>query len=435
MTDFGKGIQPVADQISIGTDTLHLTTQNVFVDYIYSRPDSFLLGTFYDGKFGTTQADILAQLNCPEGFKFPPSAVPDSAKVTLYYYTCFGDTLSPLDLNIYEINKQTFNYTESYASNLNPADYSDLSLKLGERIIRAGNNYNGVIKTIDFHLNNSFIQRFFDSSHYNSTAEFLNFFKGIYIKANFGAATLLNIGRINLNYYYHYNYTLKDIHGQDSLATARDYITFPANQEVRQVNVISHPNRSTIVNIPDSVNYISAPANIQTRIGVPLNRIQNHLNAGLAGKKLQINTALIRVDVTETVKDTLLHPFVKYMLIIKEASMDRFFKNDELPSDTCAVLTGYTYESTGTDGIYNNFYNFNISKLIANELKIAREKGVAPAENLSLRLVPVSVNTVTSSTSTSITSVKQEYLMNAVTIKSGSNPISPMKLKIIYSGF
>jgi len=281
------------------------------------------------------------------------------------------------------------------------------------------------------------MQRFLDSSHYNSTAEFLNFFKGIYIKANFGASSLLNIGRINLNYYYHYHYTLKDIHGQDSIATARDNIVFPANQEVRQVNVISHPNRSTIINIPDSVNYISAPANIQTRIGVPLNRIQNRLNAGLAGKKLQINAALIRADVTETVKDTLLHPFVKYMLIIKEDSIDNFFNNNKLQDEKYAVLAGYTYESTGTTGIYNNFYSFDISKLIANELKIAKEKGIAPAENLNLRLIPVSVSATTSSSSSTstVTSIKQEYLMNAVTIKSGKNPISPMKLKIIYSGF
>lgn len=80
ISDIGKSIQPVSDQIKIGTDTFHLTTNTVFVDSIFSRPDSFLLGTFYDTKFGTTQADILAQINCPEGFKFPTNSVADSAK-------------------------------------------------------------------------------------------------------------------------------------------------------------------------------------------------------------------------------------------------------------------------------------------------------------------------------------------------------------------
>src|ERR1035437_3307149 len=132
ITDIGKGVQPSSDQITIGADTFHLSSKTIFVESIFSRPDSFLLGTFYDTKFGTTQADILAQVNCPEGFKFPPNSVPDSAKIILYYTGCFGDTLSPLDLNIYEINKKTFSYTEQYASNLNPSDYTDRSLKLGE---------------------------------------------------------------------------------------------------------------------------------------------------------------------------------------------------------------------------------------------------------------------------------------------------------------
>jgi hypothetical protein len=435
ITDLGKGIQPVGDQISVGTDTIHLNTQNVFVDYIYSRPDSFLLGSFYDTKFGTTQADILAQVNCPEGFKFPSNAVPDSAKIILNYYTCYGDTASPLDLNIYEMNKQTFSYTGLYPSNINPADYTDRSLKLGERIIRAGKN-SGVSKAIEFKLDNSFIQRFFDSSHYTSTADFLSFFKGIYITANFGASTLLNIGLVNLKYFYHYNYMLKNINGQDSLATVNDYLLFPANQEVRQVNRIVHPDRLSMVQNRDSVNYIASPANIQTRIGMPLNRIQNHMNAGINGKKLEINSALIRVDVTEAAQDTILHPIVKYIMLVKETSMDRIFNNDELPSDTCSVLGAYNSTQIGSTGVYEQYYTFNISKLVANELKVAKDKGIAPATNMNLRLVPVSVQTSTSSTGTvSISSVKQQYLMNAITIRSGQNTTAPMKLNIVYSGF
>jgi hypothetical protein len=432
LTDIGKGIQPVGDQISIGTDTFHLSSQNVLVDYIYSRPDSLLLGTFYDTKFGTTQASILAQVNCPEGFKFPSNAVGDSAKIILYYYSCHGDSLAPLDLNIYEMNKNTFSYTDLYPSNLNPDDYTDRSLKLGERIVRAGRS-NDTLKSIAFKMDASFIKRFSDDSHYNSTADFLKFFKGIYITANFGASTLLNISYINLKHYYHYTYMTKDIQGKDSIATVNDYLTFPANQEVRQVNIISHPNRSTLASPPDSVNYVSSPAGIQTSIGVPLSKIQNRLNAGVNGRKLLINSAIIRAEVTEVAEDTVWHPIAQYMLIIKEDSIDNFFNNNKLPNAKYAVLASYTTEEIGSTEVYKQYYSFNISTIIANELKVAKDKNVAPATTLNLRLIPVAV-TLSSTTSTP-TSVKQQYLMNAVTIRSAKNPTYPMKLNVVYSGF
>jgi hypothetical protein len=71
LTDYGSGIQPLSDKIQVGTDTFHLTTSTEKVDFIYSKPDSFLLGNFYNAKYGSTRADILAQVNCPSDFVFP----------------------------------------------------------------------------------------------------------------------------------------------------------------------------------------------------------------------------------------------------------------------------------------------------------------------------------------------------------------------------
>ena len=105
LTDIGKNTLSGSDSIIVKGDTFHLSSSTVFVKSITSQPDSFLLGTFYDTKFGTIRAEILAQLNCPVGFKFPKNSVPDSAKIFLSYYSCYGDTLSPIDINIYEMNK------------------------------------------------------------------------------------------------------------------------------------------------------------------------------------------------------------------------------------------------------------------------------------------------------------------------------------------
>ena len=436
LTDIGKNTLSNSDSIIVKGDTFHLSSSSVFVKSITSQPDSFLLGTFYDTKFGTIRAEILAQLNCPVGFKFPANAVADSAKIYLSYYSCFGDTLSPIDVNIYEMNKATFSYTGVYSSDTLPSYFSDRSIKLGERIFKAGPN-SSTRKSISFKMDNSFLTRFKNDTYYNSTSAFTNFFKGLYITANFGAATLLNIGRqqLNLLYYYHYPaYKLKDINGNDSIVMVNDYLTFPASKEVRQVNCIQHPDRSSVV-LNDQVNYISSPANLQTQVTLRLNDIRTKLNAGVNGKKLTINSALLRVDVTDTDQDTLLHPVVKYLLLVKESLKDSVFENKELPTDTRSVLATYTVSlKTGSTTEYEHYYTFSVAKLIANELKNAKDK--ANIEPLNLRLIPVAVGTTTSSSgTTSISSVKQQYLMGAVSVKSAQNTNSPMRLSVVYSGF
>ena len=286
-------------------------------------------------------------------------------------------------------------------------------------------------------MDDAFTKRLSNDTYYSSTTAFTNFFKGLYITANFGAATLLNIGRqqLTLMYFYHYPaYKLKDIHGNDSTVMVSDYLTFPASKEVRQVNCIQHPDRSSVV-FSNQVNYISSPANLQTQVTLRLNDIRTKLNAGVSGKKLTINSALLRVDVTDTEQDTVLHPIVKYVLLVKESAIDRFFNNKELPSDTCSVLAAYTtYLKTGSSTEYEHYYTFSVAKLIANELKMAKDKAII--EPLNLHLVPVAVGTTTSSSGTvSISSVKQQYLMGAVTVKSAQNTSSPMRLSVVYSGF
>ena len=437
LTDIGKNTLSGSDSIIVKGDTFHLSSSTVFVKSITSQPDSFLLGTFYDTKFGTIRAEILAQLNCPVGFKFPKNSVPDSAKIFLSYYSCFGDTLSPIDINIYEMNKDTLSYSGVYPSDTLPSYFSDRSIKLGEQLFKAGQNSSNR-KTATFKMDNTFLKRFFDDSHYNSKSAFTNFFKGIYVTANFGASTLLNIGRkqINLIYYYHYpSNVTKDIHGKDSTVYISDYLTFPASKEVRQVNCIQHPDRSSVVLPNDQLNYISSPANLQTQITLRLNDIKNKLNTGVNGKKLTINSALLRVDVTNTEEDTVHHPVVKYVLLVKESLRDSVFLNKELPYDTRSVLATYTSAlKYGSTTEYEHYYTFNVAKLLANELKNATPGSPIPA--LKLRLIPVAVGTTSSSSGTvSISSVKQQYLMGAVTIKSAQNTSSPMRLSVVYSGF
>ena len=437
LSDIGSGIQPLSDQITVKPDTFHITSTTVPVESIYSKPDSFLLGTYYDTKFGSTKAEILAQVNCPVGFKFPANSVPDSASVQLLYDTWFGSKDSPLDVNIYEMNKGTFNFSQLYPTNIDPSTYTDQSVKLSERIFSAKDavKLRADTTAIVFQLNSSFVKRFFNSSFYASTDTFLTHFKGMYITANYGSGTLLNISQVNLRYYYHYTYITQNVHGGDSTVTVNNNLFFPANSEVRQVNRFLHLDRATIVKPADSVTYVASPANLDTRVIIPLNKINQRMNDSIRNKKnLTVNSALLKVEATDITTDTVHAPTTKYMLLIKESAINRFFNNKELPSDTCAVLASHTVSLVvNSTTVYEDYYTFSVAKLIANELNIAKLTPNIPVmDQLNLRLIPVQVTLNSSGT---ITAVKQDNLMSAVSIRSGKNPYSPLRLNLVYSGF
>lgn len=456
LTNVGTNLQPSSDLISVGTDTFHVSTQNIFVKSMSSRQDSFLLGSFYDKKYGSTQADILAQVNCPVGFKYPEGAHADSAKLMLNYFSSFGDNSSPLNVNIYEMNKDaTFDYSTPYPSNLDPALYTNRLLKLGERTFTAVDAAKIRENSVAIKLSDDFVQRFFPDTtkaYYTSDTAFVKtFFKGMYITTNLGTSTMLNIGEtgINLYYYYHFNRTEKTISGKDTIIKTDRYKIFPANQEVRQINRFMHPDTAAIrtkleVNKFDTVNYISSPANIQTRVNIPLARMEKRMghNSTIADKNLVVNNAMLQVDVRELDEATLAQPIVKYLMLIKESAVDRFFNNKEVFSDTCALMGTFSSSQIGTTGVYKYYYTFDVATLVANEIKKAGQNNTTLPESLKMVLLPVRV---TANSSGLVTAVKHQFLMSAVTIRSGNEievdpntgkkVTAPMRIKVVYSGF
>jgi len=457
LTNVGTNLQPSSDLISVGTDTFHVSTQNIFVKSMNSRQDSFLLGSFYDEKYGSTQADILAQVNCPVGWKYPIGAQADSAKLVLNYFSSFGDKSSPLNVNIYEMNRDTtFDYSTSYYSNLDPALYTDRLLKIGDRTFSATDANNIRKNSVAFKLSDDFVQRFFPDttkSYYKSDTAFVKrFFKGMYITSNFGTSTMLNIGEtgINLYYYYHYYEKTQTADLRDTIIKLNRNKIFPANQEVRQVNRFMHPDTASIrynleVSKEDTVNYISSPANIQTRVIIPLARMNQRMQDSIINNKKQkliINKALLQVEARDIDEATLAQPVVTYLMLIKESAVDRFFNNNEVFSDTCALMGTYSASEIGTTGVYKYYYTFDVATLVANEIKKSEQNKTALPADLKMVLVPVRVTTNSSSV---VTGVKQQFLMSAVTIRSGNEleidphtgkkVTAPMRIKMVYSGF
>ncbi len=447
----GASVLPDSDGIVVNVDTFSMGSALRMADYIYSSPDSFLLGEC-DNRFGTIHADILAQFACPVSFVLPENAAVDSICVYLYYNTWFGDGNTPLQLSIYQMDKGTFRYSSPYPNNLNLADYCTLDpathILDRDRIITAASPTDSLyssstesyIPYIRFKTTDAFAQSFFENADFSSQDKFNEQFKGLYITSSFGSATVLHVAQMTMTMFYHFSY---EKNGKDTVVN--DTKAFYANKEVRQVNRIEYSNSriDEIEPIADSVNFIVSPANVYTRLSIPMAEMSTHIKAELGNRRPYVNQAKIAVEVlnvyTGATDDKTVEDWAQpanNMLLIKESALSRFFDKRELPTDTCAILATLT-AGVDTLGNLTYSYEYDLSTLLTQQLR--EEQAV---DTLQMVLVPVTLETSSSSTggyygstSTSISSVRQQQTISATTIRSAQNKDNPMRLDVIYCGF
>ena len=455
----GQSVLDADDKIFVLADTFTISSVVDSCDAIISQADSFLLGEI-ETDYGTLRASILTQLACPEGYSYPADFAVDSVDsicLFMYYSSWEGDPNSPIAVNAYLMDKQTFQYSGTYPTDLNISDYCsrEKSILTNHRIVIASekldsiqNNDGTYSPMVRMRVNDDFMQEFASIRSFTDQKTFNEAFKGLLIETSFGSSTILNISDIALGVYYRFGYNKA---GRDTVV--HDFKAFYANSEVRTVNHLYYEDKKELVeklqNDSDTYNYIIAPACVYTRLQFPLKEIADtiiqNMRDPLTGDTVKwpyVNKAEVRVSVenkfTGSTSDKTYNDWIQpasNMLLIREESLERFFINRELPSDTCALLGTLTQgvDSVG-DAIY--YYSYDMSDFLTDRLhKILREKLYEVNNNptLNMLLVPVTIGTSTvSNSATAVTSVRQQQTVSATKIRSAKNG---MKLEIVYSGF
>jgi len=459
----GESVLDSGDQIIVLADTFAFRSAIDSCSAIISQADSFLLGEI-ETDFGVLRASILTQLACPEGYQYPSGSHIknlglDSVCLFMYYASWTGDGYSPLAIDAYMMDKKTFRYSGTYPTDLDIDDYCSHthSILANHRIVVASEKLDSVQDSngnytpmLRMRVNDDFADYFWNIQSFDDQETFNNQFKGLLIETSFGSSTMLNISDIALGVFYHFEY--EKTPGNDTLV--HDMKAFYANSEVRTVNHLYYEDKQALVEElkqdSDTYNYIIAPAGVYTRMQFPMAQIADtiirhltydsiwndaHDSIAYLYKRPYINKAEVRVNVenvftgseSEITRNDWLQP-ASYMLLIKEQSMDRFFKNRELPTDTCALLSALT-QGTDTAGNAIYYYTYDLSDFLGNQLR----NEVEEEEVLNLMLVPVTIETsATSYSSTTVSSVRQQQTMSATKIRSAQND---MELELVYSGF
>ena len=450
----GEAVLDEDDAIIVLVDTFPLTSVIDSCDAIISQADSFLLGEI-ETDYGLLRSAILTQLACPTGYRYPDNAEVDSICLFVYYGSWVGDPNTPLAINAYLMDRNTFRYTGTYPTDLNIADYcskektilANYSIVVASEKMDSVMNDEGVyIPMLRMRVNDDFLNYFWSLKSFKDQDDFNQKFKGLMLESSFGSSTMLNISDIALGVFYHFQY--ERVPGDPtSDTTVFDMKAFYANSEVRTVNHLAYPDKKEWIDRlkqdSDTYNYIIAPAGAYTRITFPMARISDsimqHMVSTIDGvevltKQPYVNKAEVRIAVTNVYngsesdkkRNDWLQPST-YMLLIRESSMKRFFENKELPTDTCALLSPLVQatDSAG-DAIY--YYTFDMSDFLTNQLRKETNDN-----DLEMMLVPVSVNIATTEVSNSTYSaVKQLQTMSATQIQSALNG---MEFEIVYSGF
>jgi hypothetical protein len=164
-------------------------------------------------------------------------------------------------------------------------------------------------------------------------------------------------------------------------------------------------------------------------------RIKEQFNDKANNYRVYVNRANLTIDVlydktnSTSPRDQWDMP-ASYMLLIQEDQMHSFFENNELPSDTTAILSSLTTE-VDTLGNISYYFSYDLSGFLTHQMRSQLE-----VDEFNFLLVPVAVVTAASSTSSSsVTSIRPLQTITATHIRSANNSEQPMDLEMVYSGF
>ena len=138
ISEIGNSILPDGDRIEIFKDTISVNLRTVQTDSIYAKTISGALGEYYDPTFGTLNAGFACQFYPSIGFQNLDNLV-DGQIDSIYldiYYSYMGDSLTPMELTVYPINKPL---EKNYYTSVNPEQFADMSQPLAKYAYTAKN--------------------------------------------------------------------------------------------------------------------------------------------------------------------------------------------------------------------------------------------------------------------------------------------------------
>ncbi len=430
LKNLGFSIQPDTDRITVGVDSLFIKARTVSVDSLlpegmFAKTKNPVLGVYKDSIFGTIKSDYVGQFYYPEGKNFPEGAIIDSVKVAVFYNSWKGDSIAPIELSVYEVNKNL--PTGSHYTKFDPTEYVDISSPIGSAVFTAGNvevplserlqpdyyhrAFVDLPKSIGERIH-QLSEDFLEQEKVLDTDIFKEYFKGLYLTTSFGAGSISKLDHTYLYLHFHYLDKKGSSTKQDTIRSGNMILN--TTPEVIQINQIKNKN-DKLLEANDDYAFIKSPAGVFTEITFPLSEKASKLNNQALNLAKFSVTALPERDSNKKYK---LDPST-YLLLVNKDDMKEFFEKRKIPDNVTsfyAQLDPTTYT-----------YNFGNLSAMINHYK---EKNEGQVKDLVFLLVPVELAITNVQNQASITAVYNQMTPTATTIFKSSDK---MKMDLIFS--
>lgn len=378
-TDLGAGLIPAIDGV-ITKDTLLDVVTDSFEETdsarIY-RSDNHVLGSITnDPLFGKTRASMFFEM-LPGNYPFfipgnKDSIVVDSAVLILSYKGIYGDSMTPMRINVFEINQNTkldpnIAYPANYPSALNinlgfplaPPVTVDLR-RLGDSV---NNRYENASNQLRIKLNSNVATRFiksYDSSNaYLSDSAFRSYFAGFGLTADAtgGVNALIKINLADTNSKFALYYSSSST-GATQRDTTVSYLRFnplvsgDANLVLRDRVGSEVAKHLTTTAKPDSLVYVQTSPGTYVRVRIPgLQNLSNRIihRAELIAEQVPDDANLA------TIETQMIPP--RYLLLSRYDSINNNLRN--IPNDYIFSNEGPNLSTFGGYLVSKSLFGYN----------------------------------------------------------------------------
>ncbi|PJA06660.1 MAG: hypothetical protein COX70_09075 [Flavobacteriales bacterium CG_4_10_14_0_2_um_filter_32_8] len=266
-------------------DTFSLQTTVLAEDSLRTDLSIYnLLGLYNDPIFGPMSSSIYANVALSgASTDFGTSVVIDSVVLTLDYVELYGDTATPMSINVYELTAPLVTSTNYYSNTF--TSYQSTSLASSTFI---PNLKDSILTTVDSvmhkpHLrikltNSTFLTNLANGSPYADNTAFSSVFKGIYITTadSVGNTTLTPGAGSIASFDINSSLSTITVYYNNSLADSLQE-SFKINSETTKYSRFAHNYAGTDVlkhinNDPTkdtTVTYVSTMAGVKTKIEMP----------------------------------------------------------------------------------------------------------------------------------------------------------------------
>ncbi len=377
--DFVNTLQPTHDAINIESAFFGTVVSGRTLTSIPTKvsTDTFLLGEYTADTIGKTHGDLLVQFDAPGGISLPQEGGVTNISDTLLSlnisFTDIKNTSTATDTTLHlQLQKMTskLGYRTNYTYDMDVSSFvSGVSLVDTTLTLSKSNMSFSVVLPATLTED---ITKAIESAQatFLSTDAFTSFFPGLYLKATGGSA-LITVSSVSLSYSFKYKAT--------SGATISYSVDFPANDNVRQVNILSQ--------VPSSISYTSSalvmsPMSSSVQVTIPYESIKNTFGVETggfftsSGKKVSVNSAMLYLNASNKISTV---GVPSYLLLLRSSKFPSYFSQaSTAPDNVNSMLAVYN----SSDSSYAFSLKYYIQDLMQN--------GVSDSGDTVLVAVPVS---------------------------------------------